>query len=259
MYYLLQIDEEFKDSDIYVIKNMLDERRRIHDYVCTTYNDLDKIINDKNLPIQDMTPIGSIKFVQEFLKKVHGINEMNPIEVPKILRKEKYLKRKYEILSNENLPESGLYFLKYASKLKDFSYRGLINYLPKEDPGNGEPYLKEGLYVVSELVDILSEYRCFIYNDKIEGIQYYDGDCTVFPSKDDVNLLKEMVNVYSLDKNRPFAYTMDVAIIKDKGLCILECHPHTSVGLYGYNNSNLLYSYTYGFDWYIDKNNKIEL
>lgn len=208
--------------------------------------------------MKEIIPIGSLKFVEKFLSEVHGVKTMNCIEVPKVLRKDRYLKRKYAVLDKENLPASGCYFLKYASKLKDFTYRGLIDFLPKEDLGNGEPYLKDGKYVVSEVVDILAEYRCFILEDKIEAIQFYDGDCTVMPTQDDIKLLKEMVCVYSLDDTRPDAYTLDIALIKDRGLAILEVHPHVSVGLYGYSKPDLLYSYAYGFDWYVSKNVELE-
>lgn len=77
-------------------------------------------------------------------------------------------------------------------------------------------------------------------------------------SNNDIKLLEEIINVYRLDKNKPEAYTLDVAIIKDRGLCILEVHPHTSVGLYGYYNPDLLYSYVYGFDWYISNNSELQ-
>lgn len=259
MYFLLQYnDENYRDIEPYIIKNLIDEKCRIHDCICTTYEKLGDILTDTKLPLEEIIPIGSLKFVEKFLSDVHGIKFMNCIEVPKILRKDKYLKRRYAILDRDKLPENGYYFLKYASKLKDFTYRGLIEFLPKEDLGNGEPYLKEGKYVISEMVDIMSEYRCFILDDKIEAIQFYDGDCTVMLSKDDVSLLREMVMMYSLDKNRPNAYTLDVAIIKDRGVAILEVHPHVSVGLYGYSKTDLLYSYAYGFDWYVSKNVELE-
>lgn len=182
---------------------------------------------------------------------------MNCIEVPNELREERYLKRKYAILPKSELPCSGYYFLKYASSLKDFTYKDEIEYLSGSYV-DGEPYLKEGLYVLSECVEILSEYRCFIVKDKIEGIQYYDGDCTVMPTVEDISLLKEMVLKYSVNAKRPRAYTMDVCIIRDRGLAILEVHPHTSVGLYGFNSLLLPYCYRYGLDWYIDCNTELE-
>lgn len=259
MYFLLQYnDEDYKDVEQYLIKNLIGEKSRIHDCICTTYKELEDVLKNDNLPLKDMIPVGSLKFVEKFLLDVHGVKSMNCIEVPKILRKDKYLKRRYAVLDKDDLPDSGYYFLKYASKLKDYTYRGLIEFLPKEDLGNGEPYLKEGKYVISEIVDIVSEYRCFILDDNIEAIQFYDGDFTVMLNQEDISLLREMVAMYSLDKNRPNAYTLDVAIIKDRGLSILEVHPHVSVGLYGYSKSHLLYSYAYGFDWYVSKNIELE-
>lgn len=153
-----------------MIKNLLEATSKIHDVIYAKYDDMDKILKNSKLPLKDITPISSIMFVEKFLKEVHGIDCMNPIEIPPVLRKKKYLKRRYAMLNKSNLPTSGYYFLKYASKLKDFTYSGLIDFLPKEDLGNGEPYLKDGKYVISEVVDILSEYRCFVLQDKIEAI-----------------------------------------------------------------------------------------
>lgn len=258
MYFLLQYnDREFKDVEMHIVKNLLDEKSRIHDYKCLTYDEIESVLEDMSIPIKEAVPIGSIKFVQKFLRDVHGIDNMNCIEVPDELRKPEYLKRGYSILKREDLPSSGYYFLKYASKLKDFSYLGNIEFLPSEDLGNNEPYLKDGLYVLSEAVEILSEYRCFIFEDVIEGIQFYDGDCTVMPTKEDIQLLKKMVEAYKSNESRPRAYTLDVAIIKDRGLAVIECHPHVSIGLYGFNTGSLLYNYVYGFDWYISSNSTL--
>lgn len=125
MYFLLQYnDKNYKDIEPYVIKNLIDEKSRIHDYKCITYAELEDVLKNEELPLKEIIPIGSLKFVEKFLSEVHGVKIMNCIEVPKVLRKDRYLKRKYTVLDKENLPTSGYYFLKYASKLKDFTYRG---------------------------------------------------------------------------------------------------------------------------------------
>ena len=235
LYFLLQFsDTDFKGTDMYIIKELLDSKDRVHDVKYVPYSDLDIELDTGDIPIEEVIPVGSLKYVRKYLSKVHNISNMNCIEVPNELRDYRYLKRKYAIIPKSELPKEGYYFLKYASSLKDFTYRGRLEYL-SADYIEGEPYLKDGLYVLSEYVDILSEYRCFIVDDVIEGIQFYDGDCTVMPTPYDISLLKEMVFKYSLNLKRPRAYTMDIAIIKDRGLAILEVHPHTSVGLYGFN------------------------
>ena len=119
------------------------------------------------------------------------------------------------------------------------------------------------LYVFSEVKNILSEYRVFVYKDEIKGIQFYDGNPTVMPTPSEINKIQEMVLRYMLDNNRPGAYSLDVAIIETKNenkrdLMILECHPFTSLGLYGINGSFLPYAYREGLDWYIKHKTPLE-
>ena len=60
------------------------------------------------------------------------------------------------------------------------------------------------------------------------------------------------------DQDRPKAYTMDIAVIRDRGTAILEVHPWVSVGLYGYMfGGSLPYCYRDGFEYYIKTNKEI--
>ena len=118
--------------------------------------------------------------------------------------------------------------------------------------------MPDGLYQVSELLEISAEYRCFVYEDKIVAVNYYDGDCCVFP---DILAVNDMINTYAKDDTRPKSYTMDVAIIKKNNILqtvLLEVHPWVSVGLYGYMfGSCLPYCYRDGLYYYIESNKPI--
>lgn len=59
-----------------------------------------------------------------------------------------------------------------------------------------------------------------------------------------------MIYRYSIVKDRPKSYTMDIAILKEGSTIILEIHPVTSVGTYGYSSIDLLYMYKDGIDFY---------
>lgn len=255
MLFLLQtFNKEIKSVEVFNLKDILDRNKLLHEYELREIEEIDTLSNN----YKNAIPVGSIEFVTKFLSKFYNINNLEPIEVPLLLRKKDYLKRDYKIVSKENLPTKGYYFIKYVSKLKEFSYIGNIESIPDEKSQIIDDlcfYKKNGLYQISEVVNILSEYRVFVNNDEIVGIQYYNGDCTVFPN---TNIIKEMVNVYSLDKNRPLAYTMDIAVIKEKGTAILEIHPCVSVGTYSFMGSSLLYMYRAGIDYYINKNIKIK-
>lgn len=238
------------DIDTRILLDELDKQKYIHTY--ETVSECDWAKREK---WKDVIPVGDLDFVGSFLRDVHGVQNMNPIEVPEVLRQDRFLKRKYAIVDLADLPKSGMYFTKYVSKLKVFSHVGPIETLQYTDEGK-EPFLKPGLYQVSEVVDILAEYRCFVHDDKLIAINYYDGDCRVFP---DVKEIERMVGMYMLDKDRPRAYTMDIAVIRDRGTAILEVHPWVSVGLYGYMfGSDLPYCYRDGLQYYIEKNKKVE-
>lgn len=200
---------------------------------------LNELINS-DIDLSDYTPIGRIPFVQSWLKKYFNISYMPSIEVPKCLRTEKYLGRKYSIITREEVPKDGYWFLKDAEKLKNFTYLGDLKDIDKS-------ILTSNLFVKASYIDIVSEYRVFVDNLDIKAIQYYDGDCLKFP---DVNIIKEMVCRYSFEENRPKSYTMDIAILRDNKTVILEVHPVSSVGTYGYDAFNLLYMYEDAVNWY---------
>ena len=245
------------DIDTTILQEELDRQKFNHSYVIDNMRHYEYLLNtdihDKE-NLEKVIPVGSLDFVQMILSKIHNVNRMNPIEVPDVLREDRFLKRKYSIVPKNQLPKKGYYFTKYVSKLKVFSYTGMIETLQYTDEGK-EPFLKEGLYQVSEVVNILSEYRCFVQNDKLVSINYYDGDCTVFP---DITEVKAMVGNYMRDPDRPKAYTLDIVVIRGRGTAILEVHPWVSVGLYGYIfGSCLPYCYRDGFEYYINSNKEI--
>ena len=256
MKFLLQtVNGEIRDVEVFNMKLLLDRfgaKFRFGDkYDLIELEEIDNLPDSESKSI----PIGTLQFVGKFLKKFYNIDNLNPIEVPKCLRKERYLKREYNIVSKDQLPEFGRYFIKYVSKLKEYTYIGDIKDL-SDTPSEFHPSKKEGLYQISNIIDILSEYRVFVYQDEIQAIQYYDGNCLIFP---DSKMINEMVNVYSLDKDRPQAYTMDIAVNKDNETCILELHPFVSCGTYGYDKKELLQMYRFGIDYYINVNKKIEV
>lgn len=251
MFFLLQNDYKEYDMDKEILKNELIKQHYIHNFKEVSFGDYKDNLYTYE---EESIPVGTLDFVNEWLNKRFNIKSMNPIEVPDILRSDKYLKRKYSIIKREDLPKSGYYFVKYVSKLKEFSFTGLIETLSNEEE-KGNSFLKEGLYQVSEVVDILSEYRVFVHQDEIVNIVWYDGKPTI---QLDMSLLLEMVGKFSISKDRPLSYTIDIAVIKDRGTAVLEVHPWVSVGLYSYMfGSYLPYAYRDGLDYYKNVNKQI--
>ena len=91
-------------------------------------------------------------------------------------------------------------------------------------------------YQISEYISIDSEWRSFIYKGKLVGLQHYVGEFTLFP---DVQLIKQMIEVYEVSKDAPVAYTLDVGI-NDHGTFVIEVHDFFSCGLYGFSNNPIL-------------------
>ena len=83
------------------------------------------------------------------------------------------------------------------------------------------------------LIDIESEWRCFVYNEKLVGLQNYSGDFTLFP---DVEFIEEIINDY---KGSPRAYTLDIGINKN-GIFLVEIHEFFATGVYGWSNHQLI-------------------
>lgn len=255
MFLVLQKEKEQINSvEVFILKQILDKQKFQHEYTFMTKEEIARIREHKNIRyVDEVVPVGSIEFVQTYLQEVHQITNMHPIEVPEVLRYDKYLQRKYSIIEKKQLPKSGYFFTKYVSSLKEFSHIGTTDDL-KRDIGHS---LKEGMYQLAEVVEFLAEYRVFVLQDEIHGIQFYNGEPTILPNEQDIERLKEMVARYTLDKTRPQAYSIDIGLVKDRGLCIIEIHPFTSLGLYGYESGSLPYCYKFGLDWYLKHNTAI--
>lgn len=260
MQFILQSEKEFEDADIFSLRQILKKESFQHSFIQEEISFFDESFTKEKLEkMKEAVPVGSLDFVGKYLNRFHSISNMNPIEVPSPLRRQEFLQRKYAILDKKQLLlKEGYWFVKYASSLKYFSHIGFIDMLQGNmtKMGNNE-FLIDGYYVLSEVVKILAEYRVFVLNDKIMGIQFYDGDPLVVLLPEELNLLLKMVSYYQLDSSRPKAYSLDIAIKQDKksrSLMAIECHPFVSLGLYGFSNSSLPYYYRYGIDWYIQHN-----
>jgi len=172
-------------------------------------------------------PIGSVEFVQEFLSDFHGIKNVKPLNIPINLRNKHFTKREIITVNNHKEPLKKKWFVKSDDKIKGFT-----------DILNHGSILPAGNFMLSELINIQSEWRAFIYNDKLVGLQNYAGDFTLFP---DIKLMEEMIianNHWNYDENS--AYTLDVGINNENGTFIIECHDFFSCGLYGFADYTIL-------------------
>jgi ATP-grasp domain-containing protein len=166
-------------------------------------------------------PIGEVGFVVNYLREHHNKYPL-PINVPEKLFR--YAKRNIFNGNEEAFWGKGEMYVKSNSIIK-YSINGLID--------SNKYDLPVGDYQFSEIIDVQSEYRCFIFKNKLVGIQNYSGDFTIFP---DVNVIKNMIIDY---KDSPVAYTLDVGI-NESGTFVIEVHDFFSCGLYGFSDHRIL-------------------
>lgn len=163
-------------------------------------------------------PVGSIEFVHRFYKEVWGVNNLPPINIPPELIS--FAKRKVWYGTEKEEIKATL-FCKSADKIK--GYTGIVNH---------QTVLERGNYMFSELIDIDSEWRCFVLNGELLGIHNYNNSLGLTP---DITLIKEMVKTY----NKLDAFTLDVGVNRNDTF-IIEVHDFYSCGLYGFRNYNKL-------------------
>lgn len=267
---LQQTDGNTIDLDTLTVRSILNNNKGgIYDYELTPFGCL-KTARPYEYDKNDI-PVGDLKFVSLFLSRFCGVDKMNPIEVPPELQRYDVVKRNYSIVKGSEIPNSGHYFVKDVSHLKNFSYQGDLKYLQVKDyediqnSRDRSAYIvdstlridSDNLYQLSELVDFISEYRCFIKDGKVLGIQYYIGDPLVTLDESMIKELLSWVGIYSNSKYAPKSYSMDVGILDKDGvkqLALIEIHPITSLGLYGFYDLSLPKMYKDGIEWYINVN-----
>jgi hypothetical protein len=125
--------------------------------------------------------VASIEFTNVYLERL-GLSPKMTINIPECLLK--YAKREIKFLTvGEFIKESQCpIFVKPNGKAKEF-VAGVVS---KDEYkqfffGNLDPSVK---CMTSEVIDILSEYRCYVVEGELKGIKHYSGDIRVFPEVD---------------------------------------------------------------------------
>ena len=249
MHFILQRNQDKTgrstlDIDVRIVRDILDQTAHIHSYSILALEELKEKDLDK-----DNIPVGTIDFVQVWLKNYYGISKMEPIEIPVCLQSGYFLGRAYAFVQGKDLPKTGQFFVKRADALKELSFSGEIGLLWQAGMIH-----ENGIYQLSELVDFISEWRVFVHDWHIENCVNYDGDPLIAPDKDVIRrALIELVK--DSNTHYPKAFTLDVGILSNGRTVLIEMHPWCSVGLYSYLFGNdLPYCYADGIAWYIIEN-----
>lgn len=163
-------------------------------------------------------PVGSIEFVSNYVKRYYN-KEILPIRIDNLPKE--ILNRKLSI-NSEEVKNLNKIFIKRFDKFKE-DIEIIVNKHLNNFKGN---------FYYSEVIDIESEYRIFVFNNKIVGIKHYLGDVYKIPS---LNFLERCVEV--IDRN---TYSFDVAVTKDERECLIEIHDIFSLGFYGFEDYSII-------------------
>ena len=161
-------------------------------------------------------PIGSVEFVSKYINDYYGITP-KPKNIPLELIGKNWTGR--IVINGTEKDIIGEKFVKSNDKIKSFTE------ICKTAP--------ESNYQISDLIDIQSEWRAFVFEGKLVGLQNYSGEFDIFPN---VDKIKAMINAY---KTQPIAFTLDVAI-SNNDTVIIEVHDFFSCGLYGFSEHKIL-------------------
>ena len=130
MHFILQRNQDKTgrstlDIDVRIVRDILDQTAHIHSYSILALEELKEKDLDK-----DNIPVGTIDFVQVWLKNYYGISKMEPIEIPVCLQSGYFLGRAYAFVQGKDLPKTGQFFVKRADALKELSFSGenCVNY-----------------------------------------------------------------------------------------------------------------------------------
>lgn len=200
--------------------------------------------------VRRIIPVGSLEFCERFTGK-----RVTPLNIPAELMDEQFTHRKCAYIHGNKIadifPECDKLFVKNADVAKDDTVEtGVFD----------RAYLRAlsdcpSRLFVSEPVDFISEWRCFIYRGKLLYIACYSGDEWMLPDKQSVI---DMTTAFS---SAPDAYTLDVGILSTGGTAVVEVHNFVSCGLYGFGANNaedLIHMVIAGYRNWIEKpeNNK---
>jgi hypothetical protein len=181
---------------------------------------------DKEIPKIDEYSV-FVGFISDILKmvKINKFDNLKQIDYPYQLLE--FMQRDVVKITIKDLPETYPYFIKPTS-IKSFSgrvvreYKDLIGVLDTE------------LYFTETVLDIVSEYRCFVLNGEIIGVKHYKGS-PYFSLNE--NVVLDMVKKFT---ECPNAYSLDLGITNENKTVLIECNNGYSTGNYGL--SDILYA-----------------
>lgn len=203
--YLEKCGQEWFDDFVYTARQPLADRG----FTIVPFDDfnlpdlIDCEVFDKN----DIV-VGSVEATKAFWNAA-GIEVPNYIGFPKSL--EQFYRRKIGRTTIGEIEAKDLpLFIKPLEDVKLFTGFVLEKFSTLQNIGMYYSDVNSNTAVyTSEVIDIVSEYRCFVHKNELVGIKHYSGDFKLFPS---VSYIHKMIEEYK--DEAPISYTLDVGIIE---------------------------------------------
>jgi len=92
------------------------------------------------------------------------------------------------------------------------------------------PFENDTPVIVSDVVDFVSEHRCFIKNHALVGVKHYKGDWALTPS---ASILGIMMSLGMSSKQMPDAYAIDLGVTSEGKTLLVEVNDGYALGCYG--------------------------
>ena len=130
------------------------------------------------------------------------------------------------IINVKNWDNKAPYFIKPMYDHKLFTGFVVNNIFDKNKLGK---YPDDTLVLVSDVINMVSEYRCFVHKGKLVGSKNYTGD---FTKNIDYDIVKNAIKDYP---NQPVAYSLDFAVTDEGKTTLIEINDGFALGSYGLN------------------------
>lgn len=178
----------------------------------------------KSIPADITCLVAYVDFTNEYLKW-HNYNVPEAID---LLLFEGYLGRKIHVEHSDdfqNRIKQYPVFVKPFSDIKAFTGTQLLGVFDEQ------LVLKDfkGELIVSEVIDIVSEYRVYVNRRQIIGIKHYLGNPLIFP---DAQIIADMV-ISATKLLNNVSFTLDVGVTKDGSTILIEPNDAWAIGNYG--------------------------
>lgn len=190
--------------------------------------------NDLTPQSAPLIPVGSVEYVESFLQRYYGKDRIIPINIPPQLMDMRFTRRMTAYVNSEREVEEAFstwgaehLFVKQANRCKA-GPAGIYR------PGERGYAAQGATYLVSESLNLETEWRVFVFHRKIRDVRCYSGDPWRLPDKQTVT---SMVGCWS---DAPPAYTLDVGVTSEGDTVIIEAHNFVSCGLYGFADATIL-------------------